>query len=57
MEATQKPIRTATLKLLVRNEISVTRFRDMAERTRLASEKNLIKVEQHIQLWRKYGWI
>ena len=53
----QRPIRTNTLKLLVMNGIAVARFRDMAERTRLRNEGDLQKVESHIKLWTKYGWI
>lgn len=53
----QKPIRTSTLKLLVSKGIGVARFRKMAERTKLNSEKDIDKIEKHINLWSSYGWL
>lgn len=57
MNSTQKPIRTNTVRFLKQHGISVARFREMSKRTRLNTESNLLKIQQHILLWDKYNWL
>lgn len=53
----QRPIRTTTLRVLKDAGITVAKFRSMAQRTRLRSEKDVELVRKHIILWRKYRWL
>lgn len=59
MNQTQKPhgLRTSLLKFIIRHGLSVREFEEYSNRTRLREKNNLIKVEQHIELWYKYKWL
>lgn len=50
-------IRTNLLKFIMQNGMSVREFENNAVRTRLKDTKDLVKVEQHINLWMNYGWL
>ena len=50
-------IRTECLKVIIKNNLSVREFKANAKRTRLRTTKNLEKVNKHICLWKKYGWL
>lgn len=50
-------LRASLLQLIIKNNMSVREFKTHAKRTRLRDFKNLIKVEQHIYMWKKYNWV
>jgi hypothetical protein len=53
----RKGLRTETLHLIMQYNMSVREFQANAARTRLRSTKDITRVEKHIRLWTKYGWL
>lgn len=52
-----KAVRKTVVDFCKKNNMSVRQFVNNAHRTRLATNKDLEKMELHLSLWKRYNWL